>query len=108
MCCGGWVESLEFANDEPRVVVDVAADGERGDAAVVGAKGGDVGAGHDGWLELWGMLEDGLMVGEEGLDGIAGTNTLCIWDLPQIEIPDHSKHSLAILLQFHLCPHTWL
>lgn len=36
-----------------RVAVDVAADGEEGDAAVVYAEGGEVRARKDGGLELY-------------------------------------------------------
>jgi len=48
---------FEFAQDEPRVEVDIPADGEDGDAAVRDAQGGEVGSGQGGGLELgWGLV----------------------------------------------------
>lgn len=49
---GGWEEQLQLSEDQACVEVDVPPDGEDGDAAVGGAEGGDVWAGHGYWLYL--------------------------------------------------------
>ncbi|CAG8982828.1 hypothetical protein HYALB_00006637 [Hymenoscyphus albidus] len=49
---GKYVAEIKGNKDEPCVVVDGAADGEDGDAAVEGADCGDVGTGHGWWLVL--------------------------------------------------------
>lgn len=60
---------FEFPQDEARVEIDIPADGEYGDAAVRDAKGGEVGAGKGGGLELWrgSVREGGGAYQREGL-----------------------------------------
>lgn len=65
--CGGGEEGVELGEDEARVVVDVASDGDDGDAAVGDAEGFDVGARHDGGLDAFG----------EG-------------DVAEVEVPDYA------------------
>ncbi|KFY22123.1 hypothetical protein V493_06827, partial [Pseudogymnoascus sp. VKM F-4281 (FW-2241)] len=60
-------EGVELGEDEARVVVDVSADGDDGDAAVGDAEGFDVRARHDGGLDAFG----------EG-------------DVAQVEVPDYA------------------
>lgn len=67
VCCRGGEEGVEFRQDETRVVVDVAPNGDDGDAAVGDAEGFDVGARHDGRLDAFG----------EG-------------DVAEVEVPDYA------------------
>ena len=67
----GRVQLLEFPQDEPCVVVDVAADGEDGDPSVVRPDCCDVGAGEDRWLEL-------LVLDYLDVEGIVLAYALCV------------------------------
>lgn len=64
---GGREELRELEEDEACVEVYGAADGEKGDAAVVCADSFDIGTGKVGRLE-----------------------TLCVGDAPEVEVPDYA------------------
>ena len=92
-------ERVELADDQAAVDVDVAADGEEGDAAVGDAEGGEGGAREDGGLDLWAcelcvwtsLRGDGVAgrLGEGEGEG-RGTYAFRVGDPPQVQIPDYA------------------
>lgn len=83
MGCGGRDEALQGRDDQARVAVDVAADGEEGDASVGDAEGGEEGAGEVGGLQLGKLGREG-----RGRGGVA--HALLVGDVADGEVPGYA------------------